>query len=98
MISTALACVRKLAKVDNVYLFEVTSYRDTETGKVEQRSEYKGNDIIMKIYQPCVNLGNGSIAVRFGFISSQDDLTNIREANKNRDLTDFICSQSPRFL
>ena len=28
------------------YLYEVTSYRDKETGKVRQRSEYKGKEII----------------------------------------------------
>ena len=38
--------IRRLVRGDNVYLYEVTSYRDKETGKVRQRSEYKGKEII----------------------------------------------------
>ena len=38
--------IRRLVRGDNVYLYEVTSYRDRETGKVRQRSEYKGKEII----------------------------------------------------
>ena len=36
----------RLVRGDNVYLYEVTSYRDRETGKVRQKSEYKGKEII----------------------------------------------------
>ena len=28
------------------YLYEVTSYRDKETGKVKQKSVYKGKEIV----------------------------------------------------
>ena len=38
--------IRRLVRGDNVYLYEVTSYRNKETGKVRQRSEYKGKEII----------------------------------------------------
>ena len=38
--------IRRLVRGNNVYLYEVTSYRDKETGKVRQRSEYKGKEII----------------------------------------------------
>ena len=38
--------VRRLVRGDNVYLYEVTSYRDKETGKVRQKSVYKGKEII----------------------------------------------------
>ncbi|MCL4480307.1 MAG: transposase, partial [Candidatus Thermoplasmatota archaeon] len=38
--------IRRLVRGDNVYLYEVTSYRDRETGKVRQRSEYKGKEIV----------------------------------------------------
>ena len=38
--------IRRLVRGDNVYLYEVTSYRDKETGKVRQQSEYKGKEII----------------------------------------------------
>ena len=38
--------IRRLVRGDNVYLYEVTSYRDKETGKVRQRSEYKGKEIV----------------------------------------------------
>ena len=31
---------------DNIYHYEVTSYRDNETGRVRQKSEYKGKEII----------------------------------------------------
>jgi transposase len=41
-----LTYIRRLVRGDNVYLYEVTSYRDKETGKVRQRSEYKGKEII----------------------------------------------------
>ena len=45
-ITTTLTYNRRLVRGDNVYLYEVTSYRDKETGKVRQRSEYKGKEII----------------------------------------------------
>ena len=38
--------IRRLVRGDNVYLYEVTSYRDKETGKVRQKSVYKGREII----------------------------------------------------
>lgn len=38
--------IRRLVRGDNVYLYEVTSYRDRETGKVRQKSVYKGKEII----------------------------------------------------
>ena len=38
--------IRRLVRGDNVYLYEVTSYRDKETGKVRQKSVYKGKEII----------------------------------------------------
>ena len=38
--------IRRLVRGDNVYLYEVTSYLDKETGKVRQRPEYKGKEII----------------------------------------------------
>jgi transposase len=41
-----LTYIRRLVRGDNVYLYEVTSYRDKETGRVRQRSEYKGKEII----------------------------------------------------
>jgi transposase len=41
-----LTYIRRLVRGNNVYLYEVTSYRDKETGKVRQRSEYKGKEII----------------------------------------------------
>ena len=37
--------IRRLVRGDNVYLYEVTSYRDKETGKVRQKSVYKGREI-----------------------------------------------------
>ena len=46
VITTTLTYIRRLVRGDNVYLYEVTSYRDKETGKVKQRSEYKGKEII----------------------------------------------------
>ena len=46
VITTTLTYIRRLVRGDNVYLYEVTSYRDKETGKVRQRSEYKGKEII----------------------------------------------------
>ena len=41
--------IRKLVRVDNVYLYEVSSYRDNDKGKVRQRSYYKGKEIIKDI-------------------------------------------------
>ena len=38
--------IRRLVRGDNVYIYEVTSYRDKETGKVRQRSDYEGKEII----------------------------------------------------
>ena len=38
--------IRRLVRGDNVYLYEVTSYRDKETGKVKQKSVYKGKEIV----------------------------------------------------
>ena len=38
--------IRRLVRGDNVYRYEVTSYRDKETGKVRQKSVYKGKEII----------------------------------------------------
>ena len=38
--------IRGLVRGDNVYLYEVTSYRDRETGKVKQKSVYKGKEIV----------------------------------------------------
>ena len=38
--------IRRLVRGDNVYLYEVTSYRDKKTGKIRQKSEYKGKEII----------------------------------------------------
>ena len=38
--------IRRLVRGDSVYLYEVTSYRDKETGKVRQKSVYKGREII----------------------------------------------------
>ena len=46
MITITLAYIRRFVRGDSVYLYEVTSYRDKETGKVRQRSEYKGKEII----------------------------------------------------
>ena len=46
MIFTTLTYIRRLVRGDNVYLYKVTSYRDTETGKVKQKSVYKGKEII----------------------------------------------------
>ena len=46
VITTTLTYIRRLVRGDSVYLYEVTSYRDKETGKVRQRSEYKGKEII----------------------------------------------------
>ena len=37
--------IRRLVRGDNVYLYEVTSYRDRETGKVRQKSVYRGKEI-----------------------------------------------------
>ena len=46
MISTTLTYIRRLVREDNVYLYEVTSNRDNETGKVKQKSVYKGKEIV----------------------------------------------------
>ena len=46
MITTTETYIRRLVRGDNVYLYEVTSYRDKETGKVRQRSENKEKEII----------------------------------------------------
>ena len=46
MISTTLTYIRGLVRGDNVYLYEVTSYRDRETGMVRQKQVYKGKEII----------------------------------------------------
>ena len=46
MVTTTLTYIRRLVGGDNVYLYEVTRYRDREIGKVRQRSDYKGKEII----------------------------------------------------
>ena len=38
--------IRRLVRGANVYLYEVTSYRDKETGKVRQKSVYRGKEIV----------------------------------------------------
>ena len=38
--------IGRLVRGDNVYLYEVTSYRDKETGKIRQKPVYKGKEII----------------------------------------------------
>ena len=53
MISTTLTYIRRLVRGDHVYLYEVTSYRDRETGKVRQKSVYKGKEIIKGQYGHC---------------------------------------------
>ena len=37
---------RKITRHGNVYLYRVTSYRDKETGKVRQKAEYLGKEVI----------------------------------------------------
>ena len=37
---------RKITRGRNVYLYRVTSFRDRETGKVRQRAEYLGKEIL----------------------------------------------------
>ncbi|QRF76018.1 Transposase [Thermoplasmatales archaeon] len=37
---------RKIIRGENTYLYRVTSFRDRDTGKVRQRSEYQGKEII----------------------------------------------------
>ena len=37
---------RKLVRGSHVYLYRVTSYRDKETGKVRQRTEYLGKEVV----------------------------------------------------
>lgn len=37
---------RRIIRGDNVYLYRVTSYRDHDTGKVRQKAEYLGKEII----------------------------------------------------
>ncbi len=44
--TTTVTYIRRLVKGDNVYLYEVTSCRDKETGNVRQRSEYNGKKIL----------------------------------------------------
>ena len=46
MVTTTLTYIRRLVGGDNVYLYEVTSCRDKETGKVRQKSVYTGKEII----------------------------------------------------
>ena len=50
MITTSFTYIRRSVRGDNVYLYEVTIYRDKETGKVKQRLDYTGKEI-MKIQQ-----------------------------------------------
>ena len=37
---------RKLVRGEHTYLYRVTSYRDKETGKVRQRTEYMGKEVV----------------------------------------------------
>ena len=37
---------RRIIRGDNVYLYRVTSYRDHDTGKVKQKAEYLGKEIL----------------------------------------------------
>lgn len=37
---------RKITRGKNIYLYRVTSFRDKETGKVRQRSEYLGKEVV----------------------------------------------------
>ena len=46
MITTTLTNIRRLVRRDNVYLYEVTSYRDNVTGKVRQRFRYMVKEVI----------------------------------------------------
>jgi transposase len=41
-----LTYTRRIIRGKNVYLYRVTSFRDKETGKVRQRSEYQGKEIL----------------------------------------------------
>ena len=43
--TTTLTYIRRLVRGDNVYLYEVTSYGDKDTGKVRQKSVCKGKEI-----------------------------------------------------
>ena len=90
LISTTLTYIRRLVRGDNVYLYELTSYRDKETGKVRQKSVYKGKEIIKDdtvtfrkvlgsaiyiIYRFAEDFG-----IQDSFISALDGLKSIREA------------------
>jgi hypothetical protein len=46
LITTTFTYNRRPVRGDNVYLYEVTIYRDKETGKAKQRLDYKGKEII----------------------------------------------------
>ena len=65
MITTTFTYIRRPVRGDNVYLYEVTIYRDKETGKVRQRSDYKGKEIIKDNTTTGRNPGTGSLPVRF---------------------------------
>lgn len=41
-----LTYTRKITRGKNIYLYRVTSFRDRETGKVRQRAEYLGKEIL----------------------------------------------------
>ena len=55
--------IRRLVRGDNVYLYEVTSYRDKESGKLRQKSVYKGKEII-KYNETTVRKPRNRITVR----------------------------------
>ena len=41
-----LTYTRKIIRGKNIYLYRVKSFRDRETGKVMQRSEYLGKEVL----------------------------------------------------
>jgi hypothetical protein len=46
VITTTLTYTRRLVRGNHVYLYRVTSYRDRETGKVKQKTEYVGKEVV----------------------------------------------------
>lgn len=44
--TTTLTYTRRLVRGNHVYLYHVTSYRDKETGRAKQKSEYVGKEFV----------------------------------------------------
>ena len=52
----------RIIRGDNVYLYRVTSYRDHDTGKVKQKAEYLGKEVLRGSGKIIQKPGTGSLS------------------------------------